>query len=117
MIREAYIIKQVFAGKSPELLQMWQEIFDKGTTKFFEYGFVTYFDEDGIRYVNSATVGDIPFSNKMLIYIYKVVKNKENVVLGSSIPGIRTLINYGFTYDPVNQLYIKGSKYNELYGG
>ena len=111
MIKEAYIINKVFSDQPYEVMEKWEEIFDKGTTKFFEYGFVTHFKEDGVLYVNSASVDDTPFNTKMLVYILRLVKNEPDVVLGSTIRNIRTLLDNGFEYDYVNEIYIRGNKY------
>jgi len=111
MIREAYIINQVFDDQSYEILQKWEEIFDKGETKFFEYGFVTHYVHEGVLYINSASIKDVQFSKRMLVYIYRLAKDHEDVVLASTVRNIRTLLDNGFEYDYVNELYIRGKLY------
>jgi len=111
MIKESYIICQIFKDRPVDVIEAWEELFDKGTTKFFEYGFITHFEEDGVLYINSASVKDVQFSRSMQVYMWRLVKGKEDVVISSSVRGIRTLLKLGFEYDYVNELYIKGTKY------
>jgi hypothetical protein len=111
MIREAYIICKIFGNLDNETKEKWEFLFERGTTKFFEYGIINHFEDRGVLYINSATINDTQFNNKMLVYIHRLVKNKEDVVLASSIRGIRTLLDNGFEYDYVNELYIRGKEY------
>lgn len=102
---------------------MWLEkIFNKGITKewlfllshskiiLFENGIISLYEKNGVKIINSGTVGNSPFTIGMRRIIIKEIKQNNKVVIQSSYKLLskKEMKKLNLMYDNRNKCYIKG---------